>query len=200
MDPRYLDGIRRFEGFTPRAQWDYAQHTNGYGTKARYPGEVVTPGEAERRFRDEVGRAAAMVERFAPHLDAGTRAALTSLTFNAGPRWMQLGLGAAIKVNDLAGARSIFVQYAKAGGEILPGLLARRVEEVRWFGSDGAEAPATSPASPRGVAAGEGLVFAGDEPREVTPGLPSEVLALWEEIRIDHVRMLTLRKGEETSA
>jgi len=29
MDPRYLDGIRRFEGFTPRAQWDYAQHTNG---------------------------------------------------------------------------------------------------------------------------------------------------------------------------
>lgn len=200
MDLRYLDSIRRFEGFTSRARWDYAQHTNGYGTKARHAGEVITPGEAERRFRDEVGRAAAMVERFAPHLDSGTRAALTSLTFNAGPRWMQSGLGAAIKANDLAGARSIFVQYAKAGGEVLPGLLARRVEEAGWFGSEGAEAPATSPAAPRAVAAEEGLVFAGREPREATPGLPYEVLALWEQIRIDHVRMLTLRKGEEASA
>ena len=63
MNPVYLDTIRRFEGFTDRAQWDYAQHTNGYGTRALYPGEVIDKAEAERRFQSEIADVRGEIER-----------------------------------------------------------------------------------------------------------------------------------------
>ena len=56
MHHSYLDAIKSFEGYTPKAQWDYAQFSNGYGTKALYPGEAITPEEAEKRFAAEGGR------------------------------------------------------------------------------------------------------------------------------------------------
>ena len=33
LDPQYADAIKGFEGYAPQAQWDYKQHSNGYGTK-----------------------------------------------------------------------------------------------------------------------------------------------------------------------
>lgn len=132
---QYLDTIKRFEGFETRAKWDYAQFTNGYGTKAAFPGEQISREEADRRFKQEIAQAAVLVDRFAPSLDAGTRAALTSLTFNAGTKWMGAGLGAAIKSGNLEEGRNIFLQYNKAGGEVLLGLARRRLEEATWFGN-----------------------------------------------------------------
>ncbi len=41
MHSAYLDAIRAFEGYAGQARWDYAQFTNGYGTRAAHPGEVV---------------------------------------------------------------------------------------------------------------------------------------------------------------
>lgn len=133
----YIDEIKKSEGFTPRASWDYKQHSVGYGTRARSPGETIDKEEADRRLNDELGKAAAIVDKFAPGLDEGTRAALISLTFNAGDAWTQQGLGKAIKEGDLAKARSIFVEYKTAGGEVLPGLVARRQREASWFGRGG---------------------------------------------------------------
>lgn len=135
MNPVYLDTIRRFEGFTDRAQWDYAQHTNGYGTRALYPGEVIDKAEAERRFQSEIADARKVVDRFAPNADEGTKAALTSLTFNAGTTWTKSGLGEAVRAGDLDTARTLFQQYTKAGGETLSGLVARRMAEAAWIGS-----------------------------------------------------------------
>lgn len=135
MNPVYLDTIRRFEGFTDRAQWDYAQHTNGYGTRALYPGEVIDKAEAERRFQSEIADARKVVDRFAPNADEGTKAALTSLTFNAGTTWTRSGLGEAVRAGDLDTARALFQQYTKAGGETLSGLVARRMAEAAWIGS-----------------------------------------------------------------
>jgi lysozyme len=134
MKISYLETIKRFEGFAPEAKWDFAQHSNGYGTKALYPGEVITKSEAEQRFAAEIGIARAAVARFVPGLDEGTEAALTSLTFNAGPGWMRAGLGAAIKAGDLESAKRLFVQYVNAGGQRLAGLEARRAAEVQWIG------------------------------------------------------------------
>lgn len=133
----YLSKIRDFEGFTPTAQWDYAQHSNGYGTKARFPGETIDRDEAERRLVGEVAQARAIVDRFAPDADDGTKAALTSLTFNAGDKWTRSGLGEAIKAGDYDHARSLFIQYNKAGGRELPGLTSRRNAEVAWIGNSG---------------------------------------------------------------
>jgi GH24 family phage-related lysozyme (muramidase) len=143
MSNAYIDLIRRFEGFTAQAHWDFAQFTNGYGTRAACPGEVIDRAEAERRFAAEIGAARAVVERVVPAADEGTKAALTSLTFNAGAAWVTSGLGDAVRRGDLAVARELILRYNKAGGETLPGLVRRRLEEATWIGS--AEVPSGGP-------------------------------------------------------
>lgn len=172
MKPDQLEAIRRFEGFREQARWDYAQHTNGYGTRALHPGEVIDKPEAERRFAAEIDRAMRAVERFAPGLDQGSLAALTSLTFNAGPGWMRSGLGDAVKAGDLDGAREILMQYVHAGGQRLAGLVARREIEAQWLG---AGPPASSPvdaAHPQGDSpvppspAAQGPVFLAEPGRD----------------------------------
>jgi lysozyme len=144
MHTTFLEQIRSFEGYQPKAQWDYAQFTNGFGTKARHAGEVIDKAEAERRFKSEISEAEALVDKFAPGLDGGTRAALTSLTFNAGTKWMQSGLGEAVRSGDFETARTRFLEYTKAGGEALPGLVSRRLQEATWF--DAGEAAAANAA------------------------------------------------------
>lgn len=149
MLPVYANAVKAFEGFTSKATFDFAQYSNGYGTKAAYPGEVIDRTEAERRFQSEINDAYRIVQTHAPELDEGTKAALTSLTYNAGTAWIQDGLGDAVRRGDLDEMRSLFVQYNKAGGEVLPGLTKRRLEEVLWIGmsaegatgSPGADSP-----------------------------------------------------------
>lgn len=138
MHSFYLDAIRNFEGYTPQASWDYAQFSNGYGTRAKFVGEVIDRAEAERRFHAEVSSARSIVEKAAPHVDEGTKAALTSLTYNAGTAWIESGLGDAVRRGDLDAVRDIFQQYNKAGGEVLPGLVKRRAQEALWIGNPGA--------------------------------------------------------------
>jgi lysozyme len=140
LDAHYLNAIKQFEGYAAEARWDYAQNTNGYGTRAQFPGEVIDKAEADRRFKDAIQNAANFVDKFAPNLDEGSKAALTSLTYNAGTAWAQSGLGQAIASGNLEKAQSIFLQYNKAGGSVLDGLVQRRLQEVAWFGqgnSDG---------------------------------------------------------------
>jgi lysozyme len=144
VDTSYLDAIKQFEGYSAESRWDYAQNTNGYGTKARYAGEVIDKAEADKRFSSEVRKAAEFVDKFAPGLDDGSKAALTSLTYNAGTAWTKSGLGEAISSGDLDKAKSLFLQYNKAGGTVVDGLVQRRLQEVAWFGQGN---PATQAAS-----------------------------------------------------
>lgn len=142
-----LEAVKRFEGYSPRASWDFKQNSVGYGTRARYPGEVIDRQEAERRLQQEIAQAQAIVARHASHVDAGTQAALTSLTYNAGDAWTRSGLGEAIRRNDLASARERFLQYNKAGGQVLPGLASRRQQEAQWIGNAAAFQPPRPPQS-----------------------------------------------------
>lgn len=135
MHSSYLNAIKSFEGYAAQAQWDYRQHSVGFGTRARFAGEEISPEEAERRFAEEIGASRELVERHAGHWDEGTKAALTSLTFNAGSRWITSGLGDAIRRNDVEAVKEKFLQYTKAGGQELPGLVRRRFEELAWIGS-----------------------------------------------------------------
>lgn len=177
---RYQDVIKQFEGFAPVAKWDYAQHTNGYGTKAEFAGERITPEVAEVRFQRELASAREIVEKHAGHLDEGARAALTSLTFNAGDKWVRSGLGEAIRNNDIEKAKEIFLKYTKAGGEELPGLVKRRFEELTWFGAHGPaaaiEAAANAVPSPAEPAV-EAIPIARQEPADPTSTTISYVLA-----------------------
>jgi len=171
MRPVFLEAIKKFEGFTGQAEWDYKQFTNGYGTKARHPGEIIDRYEAARRFDLEIREAAARVDKFAPTLDEGSKAALTSLTFNAGPGWMKSGLGVAISQGDLFKAQAIFREYSKAGGRTLAGLVARREVEVQWFGQR--SSPEVSIAS-QGATRKSDLDF---KSRPVNPPAESPVVA-----------------------
>ena len=58
---RYLEAIKKSEGFRRRAARDYKQHSNGYGTRARFPREMISRDEAERRFHSAISKAAATV-------------------------------------------------------------------------------------------------------------------------------------------
>jgi lysozyme len=152
LDQSLLDAIKGFEGYTPQAQWDYKQSSSGYGTKAQPGDENIPPDQLkqvhEQRFQDETAKAAAAVDNFAPNLPPGVRAALTSLTYNAGPGWQQSGLGQAVKSGDYDKAQQIFLQYNKAGGEVNPGLVARRQKEAAWFGGNAPAPVQTAQASP----------------------------------------------------
>jgi len=149
VDPQIIDAIRGFEGYSPQAQWDYKQSSSGYGTRAQSGDENLPPDQLkaihEQRLQDEVAKAAAVVDSFAPNLPPGVRSALTSLTYNAGPGWQQSGLGEAVKAGDLDKAQQIFLQYNKAGGEVNPGLVARRQKEAAWFGQLPQAAAPSSP-------------------------------------------------------
>lgn len=133
LDPQYSDAIKGFEGYAPQAQWDYKQNSNGYGTKALYPGETIDRDTAEQRFQTEIEKAQAHVESVAPNAPPGVKAALTSLTYNAGPGWSQSGLGDLVRAGDWQGAAERFQQYNKAGGQVNPGLVTRRGKEAAWF-------------------------------------------------------------------
>lgn len=173
LDQSVLDAIKGFEGYAPNASWDFKQYSSGYGTRAQ-PGDENIPQDQlravyEQRFQNEVGNAASSVDQFAPNLPAGVRAALTSLTYNAGPGWQQSGLGEAIRAGDYTKAHDIFLQYNKAGGEVNPGLVARRQKEAAWFGGmpQGAPAPAQSPAM--GIPQQPAPIFAQAQPQQVAP-------------------------------
>ncbi len=151
LDPEYLDAIKKSEGYSPNAVWDYKQNSSGYGTKAQ-PGDEGIPQDQlaavhEQRFQQEIAKAAAHVDSVNPNLPPGVKAALTSLTYNAGPGWSQSGLGEMVRAGDLQGAASRFLEYNKAGGEVNPGLVARRQKEAQWFGGG---QPQGQPAAPAG--------------------------------------------------
>ena len=85
MPQWYIDRLKKSEGFRSKPYWDFKQWSVGYGTRASGPNDIVTKAEAERRLGMEVAKAASYVDKLNPHLDAGTRAALTDLAYNGGP-------------------------------------------------------------------------------------------------------------------
>jgi lysozyme len=139
MPRDYVGEIRNFEGYDPRAKWDYKQWTNGYGTKARFPGEAIDRDEAQKRFDAELESARGYVRNLGVQLTPGQEAALTDLTYNTGPGWTNSGLGQAVKAGDWDTAKQRFVQYNQAGGAPHPALIKRRNQAVSWFDDTGGE-------------------------------------------------------------
>lgn len=120
--------IRQFEGFAPKAKWDYKQNSGGYGSKAE-PGEVFTPEKAEARMRQEADPIAARIRQLNPNVTPSQVAALTSFGYNLGAGDIEK-LAPDIQAGNWNSVASKMQQYVKAGGEVLPALVDRRKQEA----------------------------------------------------------------------
>jgi GH24 family phage-related lysozyme (muramidase) len=176
LAPALVTAVKQFEGCSPRAFWDYRQYSIGYGTRALSPDEMIDcETEAEQRLIVELGQAQMQVDAFGAPLTAAQRAALTSLTFNAGASWMQSGLGEAVRAGNWIRARAIFLDYVHAKGEVLDGLVRRRRAEAAWFEGEliaaiAEQAPAGEPKPPaaaRKVRVAANVDGDNDRPRQI---------------------------------
>lgn len=140
--------VKQLEGYSEKPYADFKQTSSGYGTKAQPGDENIPPDQRQavytQRLRNELSSAYQIVDNFAPGLPKGARDALADLTFNAGSKWTQGGLGTAVRSGDLEGAKAILPQYNQAGGEVNPALVARRAEELKWWNTD--QGPSTDSA------------------------------------------------------
>jgi GH24 family phage-related lysozyme (muramidase) len=179
LDPSLIAAVKGFEGFAPKSSWDYKQYTNGYGTRAQSPNETIDPATAEARLNAELGKAQGQVDALGvQNMPPGVRNALTSLTFNAGPGWMNSGLGEAVKAGDWNKAQGLFLNYNKAGGQENPGLMARRQQEAQWFGQPTAPFQAIPPAqAPQGMPLFGAQMAAGTPSAAGLSGAPQQAPA-----------------------
>jgi lysozyme len=144
--------IKRFEGYAPRASWDYAQYSNGYGTKAAYPGEVIDQTTANQRLSNEAGKVDSWIDQnVKTPLTPQQRGALVSFGYNTGTG--SLGnILPDINSGNFDRAAQRMLSYNKAGGSVLPGLVDRRRDEANLFlGKDVPSMADASNASAPGV-------------------------------------------------
>ena len=140
LSPEFIGEVKKLEGFTPRATWDFKQHSSGYGTRAK-PGEQIDESEAERRLLSELGGHAKRVDDAAYELGVSLtprqREALTSFDFNTGsaPQVLRSTQG------DPAKLAERMALYVNAGGKPLEGLRTRRKAELAWMQEAGPTGP-----------------------------------------------------------
>lgn len=122
-------GARRFD----RGQWDGSQYSTGYGTKARFPGEILSPEQAEDRLQQEVAPIHTMLQQRFPNLPSNAAAAMTSFLYNLGPGVLNRNprLAQALAAGDYRTVAQMMMQFTRSSGRFNPGLYNRRRDEVR---------------------------------------------------------------------
>jgi lysozyme len=133
VTPGLVDFVKKQEGFSAKAFWDFKQWTNGYGTKAASPTEVVDEATAVERLTTEIHAADALVSKKYPSLPLGLHQALIDLTYNVGSGWEEGSLGAAVAAQKMDTIKADIMLYNHAGGQVLAGLTARREAEVKMI-------------------------------------------------------------------
>lgn len=135
VDPGLVAYIKKTEAFRAKAYWDYKQYSIGYGTKATSANEVITEAAAAARLEAEIDKAYKLVVTRFPHIafSKGQLQALTDLTFNAGPGWMDGALGKQVAAQKIDSIKADILLYNHAGGVVNDGLTKRREAEVSWF-------------------------------------------------------------------
>lgn len=132
VSTQLVDFVSGQEGFTAKATWDYHQWSNGYGTVAKYPGEVIDKTEAAKRLQNELqvhaGKVDAAAKNAGLQLTAGQRDALISYDYNTG-RGASIIKSVNGDPNEISSAIANGIKTA--GGKTLPGLAARRSAESR---------------------------------------------------------------------
>ena len=171
------DLVKEFEGFNPKAYPDYGQTSIGYGTKGK-PGEVLTEEEASRRLEAELADSAKRIEEAAAlkgiTLNENQFNALTSFDYNTGKgRNLISRFG-----DDPEALAAKMLEYTKAGGKTLPGLVKRRQVEAALLLAPTEQPVAELPSeAPIGFAPKEAKAFRPATPEESSPygGVPGQI-------------------------
>ena len=140
--------IKTFEGFLKYPVWDYGQYSVGYGTRCpddkleEYRENGITEEEAIALLREhlliaETAVNSRIIDRLGVKLSQNQFDALVSFTYNCGSGWAYDTSGTLYKAiaNGTTGNELIraFALWCIAGGEILTGLLNRRLCEANMF-------------------------------------------------------------------
>ena len=139
--------LKAEEGFSSKPYWDYAQWTVGYGTKCPddmleyYKEHGITEQEADSLFRTYLTKFEAELHKFSARtgrsLTQNQFDALLLFTYNCGSGWSYStdGLFYQAIVSGATGNELIyaFSRWCSAGGQILPGLLRRRLCEANMY-------------------------------------------------------------------
>jgi lysozyme len=139
-----LPKIKAFEGFSATPYSDYMQQSIGYGSKYT---AGVTPNPISRE-QAEALLLSSLQTKYQPGaitklrakgiewdaLNIGQQAAILSFVYNLGEgiiasaTWPQK-----YKAGNISGAKASWLAHNKAGGQVLPALVARRQEEWNLF-------------------------------------------------------------------
>lgn len=135
--------LKAFEGFRSKLYLDAAGlGTIGYGhlilqgERDYYAGHELTRREAEELLVNDWAKHASEVVTITSGLGLLKHEleALTSFAFNLGPRRLaESTLLVDIKRGNRLEAAAEFLEWRKAGGRVLPGLVKRRHVESVWF-------------------------------------------------------------------
>jgi len=136
------DGVQlteRFEGVRLTAYQDQVgRWTIGYGHTANVnPGDTCTLEQAEAWLQQDTQWACDTVNKYVTvQLTQGEFDALVDFTFNLGSGSLQHStLLRLVNAGDFANAANEFQKWDLAGGQVVAGLLRRRVAEAAEFNS-----------------------------------------------------------------
>ena len=133
---KYYEGLRRTSYLGPAEVW-----TSGYGAIRVFDGGAVPPSttiselQADELLRRDLSHTEDMVSRLIRvPLSENQFSSLVSLVFNIGAgNFQRSQIRQRVNRVDYNGAASIFWQWRRGGGRILPGLVVRRESERMFF-------------------------------------------------------------------
>ena len=133
------DYIKSKETFTAKAFWDNKQYTNGYGTEALSPTEIITEEEAVRRLNKDLSQRRNFVATYSANNNRNWSPdqidALTSFVFNLGTGTLNQLTDKGTRTDTQIAAKILeYNKETKNGVKVVvPGLTTRRIEESNWF-------------------------------------------------------------------
>jgi lysozyme len=137
ISERGLILIEEFEGYSYHAYWDQWGHvwTVGFGeTEGVNSGTTMTRAQAEADLKNRVIREyEPAIKALGVDLNQNQFDALCSFVWNLGPGSMQWDVGRYIREHNFSAAANAMLQYDRAGGVTLAGLVRRRHEEAALF-------------------------------------------------------------------
>lgn len=133
-----IDLIKRYEGCKLTAYQDsVGVWTCGWGTTGKdiQEGVTFTPWQAEERLIDHLAGVEDCVnDAVEVDITQNQFDALCSFTYNLGCKSLRMStLLKKLNAGDIKAASEEFPRWNKAGGKVLRGLTARRIDEQRLF-------------------------------------------------------------------
>lgn len=176
VTPEMISFVKGVEGYNPQAYFDGPQYTNGWGTRASSPTEVISKDVAEARLASELQKAADYINSLDVRgaLAPNQFAALTSAAFNLGS--FKSGLEEAIRSGtpqEISSRLATYIGTQVPGTE--QGVANRRGQEVGLFNGVMPASYTAANSSADGLTAPSSM-FASGSPAALMSGITPEMM------------------------